>query len=91
MFNSFPYDSWLDAEGNLNQELTDFWTFGGANSTGTYILTVLGCILMVASLIGWVWLEKQKLDRQTAALRAAGVFVAGEREAPQPGTTAESG
>ena len=47
MIDSFPYDEWSDT-------VTDFWTFGGANSTGTYILTVLGCILMVAALIGWV-------------------------------------
>ena len=67
MWNSFPYDEWSDT-------VTDFWTFGPANSTGTYILTVLGCILMVASLIGWVWLEKQKLERQAAALRASGAF-----------------
>ena len=45
MFDSFPYDEWSDT-------VTDFWTFGGANSTGTYIMTVLGCILMVASIIG---------------------------------------
>jgi hypothetical protein len=74
MFDAFPYDSWLLPDGSLNQEITDFWTYGGANSTGTYILTVLGCILMVASLIGWVWLEKSKLDRQAAMLRAAGAF-----------------
>jgi predicted negative regulator of RcsB-dependent stress response len=67
MFNSFPYDEWSDS-------VTDFWTWGGANSTGTYIMTVLGCILMVASIIGWVWLEKQKLERQAAMLRSAGAF-----------------
>jgi hypothetical protein len=81
MFNSFPYESWLDAEGNLNQEITDFWTFGGANSTGTYILTVLGCIFMIAALIGFVWLEKQKLERQAGMLRSAGAF---ETTPPQP-------
>jgi hypothetical protein len=89
MFDSFPYDSWLDEEGNLNQEITDFWTFGGANSAGTYILTVLGVILMVAALIGFVWLEKQKLERQAASLRAAGAFEVGPPAAPQPGTTTE--
>lgn len=76
MFNSFPYDEWSDS-------VTDFWTWGGANSTGTYILTVLGCILMVAALIGWVWLEKQKLDRQASMLRAAGAFET-TRHAPPP-------
>jgi hypothetical protein len=75
MFNSFPYDEWSDS-------VTDFWTWGGANSTGTYIMTVLGCILMVASIIGWFWLEKQKLDRQAALLRASGAF-----EAPAQPTT----
>ena len=74
MWNSFPYDSWLDAEGNLNEGITDFWTFGGANSTGTYIMTVLGCILMVASLIGWVVMERRKLEHQAATLRASGAF-----------------
>lgn len=75
MIDSFPYDEWSDT-------VTDFWTFGGANSTGTYILTVLGCILMVGALIGWVWLEKQKLDRQASMLRAAGAFET--RPAPPP-------
>jgi hypothetical protein len=82
MFNSFPYDEW-------NESVTDFWTWGGHDSAGTYILTVLGCILMVAALIGFVWLEKQKLERQAASLRAAGAFAAGVPAAPQPGTTAE--
>ena len=67
MFDAFPYDEWSDA-------VTDFWTYGGANSTGTYILTVLGIILMVGSLIGWVLLEKKKLEAQAAALRASGAF-----------------
>ena len=67
MFDAFPYDEWSDA-------VTDFWTFGGANSTGTYILTVLGVILMLGSLIGWVMLEKKKLDAQAAVLRASGAF-----------------
>ena len=67
MWNSFPYDEW-------SETVTDFWTFGPANSTGTYILTVLGCILMVSALIGFVWLEKQKLERQATSLRASGAF-----------------
>ena len=75
MFDAFPYDEWSDA-------VTDFWTFGGANSTGTYILTVLGVILMVGSLVGWVLLEKKKLDAQAAVLRASGAL-----DTPPPTTT----
>jgi hypothetical protein len=78
MFNSFPYDEW-------SETVTDFWTFGGANSTGTYILTVLGCILMVASIIGFFVLEKRKLEAQAAALRASGAFGAPIPEPPSTG------
>ena len=35
MFDAFPYDAW-------GPEVADFWAFGGANSTGTYIMTALG-------------------------------------------------
>lgn len=63
MFDAFPFDEW-------SEDIAEFWTFGPANSTGTYILTVLGCILMVASLIGFVMMESRKIDNQTARLRA---------------------
>ena len=29
---------------------------------------------MVASLVGWIWLENTKLQRQAAMLRASGAF-----------------
>ena len=64
MFDSFPFDEW-------SEDIADFWTFGGANSTGTYIMTVLGIILMVGALYGFVVLERGKLERQAAALRGA--------------------
>ena len=67
MFDSFPFDAW-------GEDIADFWAWGGANSTGTYIMTVLGCILMVASIIGWVVMEKRKLENQAATLRASGAF-----------------
>ena len=55
MIDSFPFDKW-------DEKIGAFWTFGGGNSTGTYVLTVLGIILMVVSLIAWVWLEDRKLQ-----------------------------
>lgn len=67
MFDSFPFDEW-------SEDIAEFWTWGGANSTGTYILTALGIILMVVAVIGFVWLEKGKLERQAKALRAAGAL-----------------
>lgn len=65
MIDSAPFDEW-------SEKIAAFWTFGPQNSTGTYILTVLGIILMIGSLAGWVWLEERKLAAQAALLRAAG-------------------
>jgi hypothetical protein len=65
VIDSFPFDEW-------GEDITTFWTFGPENSTGTYVLTVLGIILMVAALIYWVWLENRKLAAQAELLRAAG-------------------
>lgn len=65
MIDSFPFDEW-------SEEIAGYWTFGPGNSTGTYILTVLGIAVMVLSMIGWVVMEKKKLEAQAALLRAAG-------------------
>ena len=78
MIDSFPYDSWLDAEGNLNQEITTYWTFGpaggadGGSLTGTFVLTALGMLLMVGALAAWVLVEKRKLEEH--AERLAGKY-----------------
>jgi hypothetical protein len=79
MFDTFPYNEW-------NNDIAEFWTWGPANSTGTYILTVLGIILMVAALVYFVWLEEQKLVAQAEHLRAG---LPGALAPPQPGTTRE--
>ena len=64
MFDAFPYDEWSD-------QITTFWTFGVEGDTGTIILTILGVLLMIGSLIGFVMLESGKLERQAAMLRQA--------------------
>ncbi len=76
MIDSFPYESWYNEDGSLNTEITTFWTFGpGADHdlTGTFVLTGLGMLLMVASLIAWVVMEKRALDAHAARLRAGGL------------------
>ncbi len=60
MFDAFPYDAW-------GPDVADFWAFGGANSTGTYIMTALGIILMFAALIGWVRQESPENERTRGA------------------------
>jgi hypothetical protein len=70
MFDAFPYDTWEEALADL----AEFWTYGGEGSTGTYIMTVLGIVVMVLAFIGFVMLESRKLERQTALLRASGAL-----------------
>jgi len=78
VIDSYPFDEW-------SEEITAFWTFGPNSSSGTYILTVLGIILMVAALIYWVWLENKKLTAQAELLRAAGGLPAPGGVGPGPG------
>lgn len=78
MIDSFPFDEWTE-------EIAAYWTFGPENSTGTYVLTVLGIILMVASLIGFVMLERKKLDAQAQLLRGGGILPPASPTAPGPG------
>jgi len=76
MIDSFPYESWLNDEGALNTDISAFWTFGPGidhDLTGTFVLTGLGMLLMVVSLVLWVWQEKTKLEAQADRLRAAGL------------------
>jgi hypothetical protein len=74
MFNSFPYDSWLDEAGNFNQDIAEFWTWGGGGSTGTWILTVLGFAVMLIAFWGFVILENRKLTAQADRLKASGAL-----------------
>jgi hypothetical protein len=65
MFDAFPYDEW-------GEDIAGFWTYGPGDSTGTWILTVLGIAVMVIAFIGFVVLENRKLAHQEATLRASG-------------------
>jgi hypothetical protein len=65
MIDSSPVSEWTE-------DIAAFGTFWSESGTGYYVLTVLGIIVMVAALIGWVWLENRKLWAQTELLRAAG-------------------
>ena len=74
MFNSFPHNEWGDT-------VTTFWTFAGGDSIiwgqaslGTWIMIVLGFVVMLASFVWFVTLENGKLAHQAAALRATGAL-----------------
>jgi hypothetical protein len=78
MFDAFPFDEW-------SEDIVEFWTFGGANSTGTYIMTALGVAAMVISFIGFVILENRKLRHQAATLKASGALDRPTATTPGPG------
>ncbi len=78
MFDAFPFDEW-------SEDIADFWTFGGANSTGTYIMTALGVAAMVIAFIGFVMLESRKLRHQAATLKASGALDRPTASATGPG------
>ena len=77
MFDTFPYDEW-------SEDIAAFWTWGPENSTGTYIMTVLGIAVMLIAFIGFFILENRKLARQEATLKASGAL-------DRPSTTMGSG
>ena len=78
MIDSFPFDEWSD-------DITAFWTFWSEDKTGTYIMTALGIIVMLAAFVYWTWLENRKLQAQAALLRAAGGMPAPGGVPPGPG------
>ncbi len=78
MIDSFPFDEW-------SEDIAAFWTFGPGFSNGTYVMTVLGVLVMVASFIGYVVLEHRKLRAQADLLRAAGGMPAPGGVPPGPG------
>jgi hypothetical protein len=67
VFDSFPFDEW-------SEDIAEFWTWGGAGSTGTWILTALGFIVMLISFVGFVRMENGKLAHQAETLRATGAL-----------------
>ena len=64
MFDAFEHDEW-------NEQIDAFWTFA-SGTTGTYIMTALGVLLMLGAFVCFVMLENRKLTHQAMALRAAG-------------------
>lgn len=78
MIDSSPVTEW-------SEEVAAFWTFFSDDKTGTYVLTALGIIVMVAALIGWVWVEHRKLTAQADLLRTAGALPAPGGVPPGPG------
>ena len=67
MFDAFPFDEW-------SEDIAEFWTFGGAESAGTFIQLAIGFVVMVAAFVGFVLMEKRKVEEQAAMLKASGAL-----------------
>lgn len=79
MIDSFPFDSWLTPEGELDTSITSFWPYAGDAartesltdaSLATWVLTILGMLFTVSMLIAWVWYEHRRLTEAAERLRA---------------------
>lgn len=62
---------------SLDQGWTDqvaaYFTFGPGGTAGVWVLTILGIVLMVATMIAWFYVEDQKMKAQVARLRESGL------------------
>jgi hypothetical protein len=78
MIDSFPFRSW--------EEVTDaFWPFGPGAETVT--LTVIGMIVTVLAIIGWIYMDNRMLTEHAERLRTAGFG----RQPPPGGTSSRPG
>ena len=72
--DTFPYESWEEA-GQAAQELGEgFFTFGPGGNTATVILTILGAIVMVATVFAGVYLEDRNLAEHVKRIKDEGMI-----------------
>ena len=72
--DTFPYESWEEAS-QAAQELGEgFFTFGPGGNTATVILTILGIIVMVATIFGGVYLEDRNLEEHVKRIKDEGMI-----------------
>lgn len=85
MIDAFPYDSWDEVTGA-------FWQYsaGGAGA-GTTALTIIGIIVTIAAIIGWVYMDNKMLTKHAERLRAAGFGGAGGPTVGGEGDTVSKG
>ena len=72
--DTFPYESWEEAS-QAAQELGEgFFTFGPGGNTATVILTILGAIVMAATIVMGVVLENRNLEEHAQRIRDEGMI-----------------
>ncbi len=72
--DTFPYDSWEEALAAARESGEGFFTFGPGGNTATVILTILGAIAMVVSIVAWVVTENRNLAEHAERIRNEGTI-----------------
>lgn len=62
------------------EEVTAYFTFGPGDTTGIYVLTILGIILFAGALVAWVNIEDRHIREATERLRTKNGGVGGAPE-----------
>ncbi|MGI9599509.1 MAG: hypothetical protein ACR2QK_25315 [Acidimicrobiales bacterium] len=72
--DTFPYDSWEEALAAAQEAGEGFFTFGPGGNTATVILTILGVLAMVATVLAFVFTEKRNLEEHVERIRNEGMI-----------------
>jgi hypothetical protein len=66
--DTFPYETWEEAIAAAQEAGAGYFTFGPGGNTGTIALTLLGFLVMVATLVVGVMLEDRNLREHAKRL-----------------------
>jgi len=69
--DTFPYESWDDALAAAAEAGEGYFTFGPGGSTGIWVITILGMVLM-ASFLAWLFAHENSELNAAAERFAAG-------------------
>lgn len=72
--DTFPYESWDEAMAAARDAGEGFFTFGPGDNAATVILTILGAIVMVATLVLFVLTERYNLDVHVRRIKDEGMI-----------------
>ena len=72
--DTFPYESWDEAMAAARDAGEGFFTFGPGDNAATVILTILGAIVMVGTLVLFVMTERRNLDEHVRRIKDEGMI-----------------
>lgn len=72
--DTFPYESWDEAMAAARDAGEGFFTFGPGDNAATVILTILGAIVMVGTLVLFVLTERYNLDEHVRRIKDEGMI-----------------